>query len=532
MAHHGWVAVDPGMLQKAYRSPFGRLFPARSHQYNSHAISLLAGALGPLQAGGFPSKQAGTGLAAGFTFLGQFIDHDLTEFRVVTPELAFLEQNPIIGQRQQVLQDGGLTSTNGRTGSLDLDSVYGLLGGPDGALFDEKGYFKLREHNGVPVDIERLTDYRDGRRIADPRNDENKIIVQLHVLFERLHNKLHVPPTTDTLEDRVASIKATRAKVVRVFRQIVVKDYLPRVANPDIIQDVWSKLQEGKTFYQKMNRDVRNALVPRLELAGGKDVTGFDLRDVTAMPVEFAHAVFRLGHSQLRDSYKLTGSKGLRLFNTMTSGNAPQDPRDLRGNAKIDDDIVIDWKFFFGLRDHDGGEAQSGEPLDANLPASIFRLPPPSIGEPPISLAERNIRRGVDFGLPSGQEVAYALRSTYGAGIAVLSPDQVLPIGTVAEYPEIRDIDAGFAVDTPLWLYILREASEQAPTASHLGHVGSYIVAETILGSLYNSPDFDLAPLMTNYGVPADSSAPSAPAKWEDIFHMTQMLGFLAISGF
>lgn len=538
MAHHGWVGISPDIsLGKALQSPFGRLFPARSHSYSSHAISLLAGAFGPLQAKPGAAGSGKPSNPAGFTFLGQFIDHDLTEFRVVGPEFAFIPQNPTIGQRQRVLEDGDPTTTNGRTGRLDLDSVYGLLGGPDLKLFDAKGRFRLRDIGGRPIDIIRDFDYRDGRLIADPRNDENKIIVQLHVLFERLHNKLHVDAEDDDEEALRDAISATRARVVRIYRRIVLYDYLPRVANPTAVSAVGRRLATNNSFYQQMNRKVRNALEPLLDalssgvlherVPGGTAEAARDeiLSGLVAMPVEFSHAAFRLGHSQLLDGYQLNGAKGLPLFATGGAVGPGEERRDLRGNTRLDDDLLIEWRKFFG------GSAQEGAPLDASLPPSVFRLPPPTIGEPPISLAERNIRRGVDFGLPSGQEVASALDNVY-KDVPVLPAEKVLSEAVAYSYPEIVDVEAGITVTTPLWYYILRESEALEPNQSYLGKVGSYIVAETILGSLAATPSFDLQSALIDYESKV-VGAQTAPSNGEnDILTFAHLLRFLEESGF
>ncbi|MEH6692715.1 MAG: hypothetical protein V7774_16125 [Pseudorhizobium pelagicum] len=519
MTHHGWIPVAGKALPAALLSPFGRLFPARSLSYNSHAISMLAGAHGPMEetvvrdADGKPVVKDGkiqintvfkadakNPLPTGFTFLGQFIDHDLTEFRVATPELGILPQNPTLGQRQRVHEDGEPTATNGRSGRLDLDSVYGLLGSLDLHLFDDAGNFRNRKEGDIAIDIRRDVDYRDGRLIADPRNDENKIIVQLHILFERLHDTLHVPTSPgQPPEKRADDIETTRTQVVKIYRQIVLYDYLPRITGTDAILQVWEQLKLNKAFYQAMNRRVRDTIGPLLEelvdwfpLKDGRppqapqELDSF-LRELVAMPVEFAHAVFRLGHTQLLEAYRLqVGQPPIPLFFTGPVNQDPAPTQDLRGNAKIEPPFVIDWQNFFGP------SAANGRPLDPNLPRGIFRLPPPAVGEPPVSLAERNIRRGIDFGLPSGQEAARILGSVYG-GVDVLTPDQILDTDVMALYPELRTMDAGFAVATPLWFYVLQEAALKVPVEPHLGPVGALIVAETILGSLAASEDFDLA---------------------------------------
>lgn len=451
---------------KALESPFSRLFLKEEHRYNAHAISLLAGALGPMQENqtNQPGKPA---IAAGFTFLGQFIDHDLTEFRVVDEQMRLIERNPTLGVRQVVAPEENPTSTNGRTGLLDLDSVYGLLGEDEPALFDGRGLFLLgrepRSNHRGARDIQRNVDYADGRRIADPRNDENKIIVQLHILFMRLHNKIHETKGGNHPlgSDR---FKETKQLVQKIYRQIVLCDYLPRIVQKDMINRVKASLQEGTSFYQKMNRSVNQGLEAK--------------KAVVAMPVEFAHAAFRLGHSQLNNGYKINDQTSLPLFATL--GQVGSQAGDLRGNQAITAATEITWSDFFG------NSAQSGAPLDTTLPTAVFRLPQPAVAEPPISLAERNILRGVDFGLPSGQEVAVALRQNpnYGSIALVSGSDLGIP-------SEVLAIEPSLEVLTPLWYYILREAEVLNPQGSELGAVGGYIVAETLLGSLLAS-GFDL----------------------------------------
>ncbi len=478
---------------QANESPFSRLFPKEEHEYNAHGISLLAGALGPMQ------EQRGDatkpGIKAGFTFLGQFIDHDSTEFRVVDEALRIVERNPTIGVRQVVAPEENPTTANGRTGKLDLDSVYGVLGNDNPALFDNGGFFllgsELRRNSQGPRDIRRNIDFADGRLIADPRNDENKIIVQLHILFMRLHNKIH--------EGKVGNhplgsegFLDTKQKVQQIYRRIVLCDYLPRIIKPEIINNVVNSLRNGTSFYQQMNRRVNQALESE--------------EPVLAMPVEFAHAAFRLGHSQLLDRYVIRRGSSLRLFVTIPRKDKDLDG-DLRGAEPITDVNEIDWNLFFGTTGRDG------LPLDTFLPKSIFRLPRPAVTEPPISLAERNILRGIDFGLPSGQEVAVSLRSVYG-------PITVVPADQLGIPEDVLQIEPSLEVLTPLWYYILREAQVLNPDQPQLGEVGGYIVAETILGSMVAS-GFDIQAV----GEPRDE--PRAIGGVDQIASMVDLLVYL-----
>lgn len=108
----------------------------------------------------------------------------------------------------------------------------------------------------------------------------------------------------------------------------------------------------------------------------------------------------------------------------------------------------------------------------------------------------------------------------------------MLPPAVIDQYPELANIDASLAVITPLWFYILREADVKAGSHSYLGKVGSYIVAETLLGSLAATPGFDLPAMMANYTTKI-VSVQTAPATGEDdIATMVHLLKFLGEPGF
>jgi hypothetical protein len=345
-------------------------------------------------------------IPAGYTYLGQFVDHDIT----FDPQSRLDREND-----PDALVDF-------RTPRFDLDSVYGS--GPDDEPFqyvrDTQGLEMLIESNGFGDDD--LPRNSEGvALIGDPRNDENTIVSQLHLLFLRFHNKIGAQVAADAGVAEADRFEETRRRVRWTYQRIVVDDYLPRICGTEVVAQVWKEAR----FYKPANRPY--------------------------MPVEFSAAAFRFGHSQVRGSYRVSDAAGTHpLF----APGALADPlQDLRGFRRLPPHWTVDWSGFFPV----GGSApQRGRAIDTRLSPELFDLP-----DAGGSLALRNLQRGQALGLPSGQDVARAI-----GGLEVLD-------GAALGAPE----------PTPLWFYVLKE-SELAAGGRHLGPVGAVIVAEVLLGLL------------------------------------------------
>ena len=92
-------------------------------------------------------------------------------------------------------------------------------------------------------------------------------------------------------------------------------------------------------------------------------------------------------------------------------------------------------------------------------------------------LAARNLRRGLALGLPSGQAMASSF------GITPLTPAQ-LTMGLPANEIAILNSNAAILLKkTPLWYYVLREATI-INNGDQLGPVGAKIVADTFVRML------------------------------------------------
>src|SRR6266446_7712196 len=117
-----------------------------------------------------------SGIPALYTYLGQFIDHDIT----FDPASSLQKQN----------DPNALTDF--RTPAFDLDNVYGR--GPDDQPYMYAGQAFLsgdKLNGGDPKATDLPRNNGDPKRalIGDPRNDENAIVSQLQGLFLRFHNR-------------------------------------------------------------------------------------------------------------------------------------------------------------------------------------------------------------------------------------------------------------------------------------------------------------------------------------------------------
>jgi hypothetical protein len=148
---------------------------------------------------------------------------------------------------------------------------------------------------------------------------------------------------------------------------------------------------------------------------------------------------------------------------------------DLIGFGPIGDRRV-DWGLLFDVPGR--VPAQRAKRIDGQLPRSLIELPGAITGavedDAYRSLATRDLERGQGTGLPSGESVARYI------GAQVLTPDEVGLAGF------------GWEGETPLWLYLLREAAVHED-GDRLGAVGGRIVAEVLVGIVSADPESYLA---------------------------------------
>jgi hypothetical protein len=371
---------------------------------------------------------------AGTTFVGQFIDHDMT-----------FDTTSRLGVPAQPR-----ASPNLRVPALDLDSVYGVGPIGDALLYDPRDKAKFRlESSGRFEDLPRTAD--GTAIIADPRNDENLMLAGLHAAFLRFHNRAVDAVRAGGVSDAGQVFAQARRLTTWHYQWIVVNEILPSF--------------------------IGRPAVDAILRSGARRSRSDD--DVEAMPVEFQGAAFRFGHSIVRPSYRanLRGDNGVAFFGMIfdPAGQGQADPVDLRGGVRAPRRF-IGWQTFFDFRD---GEVRPRKRIDTRISTPLFNLPLGTIpdGSAPTSLPQRNLLRHVTWQLPSGQRIAEELR---------------VPQLSRRDFDELAGYGVGLERSTPLWYYILKEA-DVIGGGQVLGPVGGRIVGETIIGLMRGDRESYLA---------------------------------------
>lgn len=477
LAGHG----DPGM--------FGRMFPRLAPlAVADDKLRALADAMldaGPAGGGNNPR------VPAGFTYLGQFVDHDIT-----------LDLTSI-GDK---LEDPTAVE-NFRTPALDLDSIYGR--GPDGSphlyargpnngpsakLLIGKTTLGFQQDAadipGVfPNDLPRSPEGQ--ALIGDHRNDENLLVAQTHLAFMKFHNKVvDLLAASPTAPAPAELFFEARREVTWHYQWLVLHDFVERLTEDGIVARI---LNEGRQFYR--------------------------FKKTPYMPVEFSGAAYRLGHSMVREVYShnrvftpgglAPASLGLLFAFSGLSGGIVGDlaPDPLTAPtpiSKLASNWIIDWRRFYDFGNNPPGVTlNQARSIDPFIVKALHTLPGGA------SLPFLNLKRGVMLGLPSGQSVARAMEVTNPLTNAEISSGTD---GAVAKAQGLHE-------QTPLWYYILKEASVREG-GERLGPVGARIVAEVFIGLVHGDHESYLwkkGPAWT----------PTLPSRTPGTFTMVDLLQFV-----
>lgn len=330
----------------------------------------------------------------GLAFFGQFLAHDLTfestsKFRTYKDPGSFL---------------------NERTLNLDLDCLYGQW--TEDFLYDARDRNKMllgeiyRDKDHEWYDLQRNA--QEKAIIPDARNDENLIVSRIHLLWIEFHNCM-VELTKSHSYDKNIFAEA-RKKVIWHYHWIILHEFLEAIMLPEIYEEI---MNFGSKFYKHSS----------------------------FMPLEFAGAAFRFGHSMIRDINQINDDLQKDLFT-------------LGAFKKIEE--YVDWSYFFDLGD---GKMEFCKKIDTKITGGMHNIPfIPTDNKYERSLPYRNMKRGEVYQLPSGEDVAKRLGFK--------------PI-------EVKECKKIHMKGTPLWFYILKEAEELCDGES-LGPVGSTLVGEII----------------------------------------------------
>jgi hypothetical protein len=356
----------------------------------------------------------------GYTYFGQFIDHDLT-----------LDLTPLDAATRNVER-----TRNFRTPFLDLDHVYG--GGPNLSPFlyrsdsrpgEERfliGETRPTSMDGQDFPSSRNDLPRNSEGIAltgEPREDENLIIAQLHVAFLKLHNR-----TLDWLEGD----KAIRNNAQGRF-QIPVEFSVAAFR--------FGHAMVRNEYFFNENHDDARLYDDLLQLTG---TPGTARRAVPSLPADWVI--------------------DWKFFFLMEF-----EPHEVRHSSAIHPALAE------GLH-HLGQQTKLfNAPMMGPIPrsASHHKIQTKQESRLPV----RTLLRGARVGLPSGQCVAKKVGKQRPA-IRTITDDEI------AHGPHEKILKKhGFHQDTPLWYYILKEA-EVLQKGTRLGAVGSRIVADVLIKAL------------------------------------------------
>ncbi len=371
---------------------------------------------------------------------GGFCDDSAEEVAAVRAGDADIEAGwPFFGQfvahdltadRSPLARHAELDSlANLRSARANLEPLYGPGPATSPFLYQRNDPAKLLEFDG---DVPR--NHEGTATIGDPRNDSHIFMSQLQVAFIRAHNRLVDRLSAEGAADRDL-FETARRDLTWHYQWVIINEFLPQLVGSDLVNTI---LACGPRFYRP--------------------------EGAPFIPVEFADGAYRYGHSQIQETYVLRpGREAVRFF------------PDLMGFGPIGD-RTVDWALFFDVRGHQ--VAQRAKRIDGRLVSSLISLPEAISGEVSnsayASLAVRDLQRGHGLGLPSGESVARLI------GADVLSEDEIgLP----------RD---GWSGETPLWIYIQREAASRQ-AGNRLGEVGGTIIAEVLIGVISNDPESYLA---------------------------------------
>jgi len=409
-------------------------------------------------------------LPAEYTYLGQFIDHNL-DFDETAQPTANVSPSSL---------------TNFESFRFDLNNVFG--GGP---TVDPQLYASDHQHllvagtlrtpqadgfptvtgNGGVLDLARKS---TGQAIlVEPRDDETQILSQISAAFVAFYNNFI---------DQGDSYAQARQLTEDYYQEIVLTDVLPAYVGQSTI-DRYLTFGSG----------------------GAVHINTPDFPNASFTPIEFSVGAYRFGHSLVRNNYHIndifptttdiddnvaTFDLDHFQFGDLSGGGPLPRPNGASTTTCTSTSLCaqpnpaghqIQWKYFVPELDADPNDPgiNFARATQTDISPALFNLPAEAIPgcadvASPVcngsgSLIARDFARGNYDGLASGQAIAQAL------GCKVIPAPSLNPTH-----------DAVFNSGTPLIYYVLAEAEKANQT---LGCVGGSIVAQTFIQVLWDTPN-------------------------------------------
>jgi hypothetical protein len=418
------------------------------------------------------------------TYFGQFIDHDMTapifaaRPRKPTrePDTEYrLSDKVLLDELQQTRRPKSSAAVLKRVKNfwvepLNLQSLYG--GGPDDEDPDIRAMYtggslrlvkaahwtnaKLRQEGLKPDLIAKIDGFDIPRRskeplLADHRNDENLILSQMHCRMICFHNRVLA-----ALGGGKRNFEEARALVTRFYHWIILRDFLPRLLDREVLRQVVEEAQTGPLLAKRR------------------------------VPVEFTAAAYRFGHSMIRQCYDYNRNFGKEssfglmaelgmLFMFSSKGR-------LASGEALPSHWVAEWQRMVRPSD----QLFFSSAIDSFIANTMNELHRPH-GAPMYfrHIGTRNLMRGFMRRVPSGQKLARAMGHDPLPATALRLSDAHL------ESLEARDreliAESKYTSRTPAWYYFLCEAKAKH-NGQRLGPVASDIIARTIIGLMQRHP--------------------------------------------
>jgi len=422
-------------------------------------------------------------IPAGYTYLAQFVDHDIS-----LDSLA----------RRMPWENLDLSAVkNLRNPVFDLETIYGNEAEEDSPYLEANlPFLKLGQTSfdstskiQKPIAQDLPRNPAGAAEVPDKRSDENLLIAQTHVAFIKFHNA--IASEIGGSADKTAIYKEARRTAIRHYQYLILRDLLPKIVRKSVLDDV---LENGNRLY--------------LPDAGD-----------SFMPLEFSVAAFRMGHSMVRNKYNLNRIQKTNLSDLQAfTGNGSIIAR----TKKLPGDWLIDWNLFYNLTDWGNPPENFNFALKYNpeIASGLGNFLGAVGYKRASSVPALDLFRGRLFDLPTGQMAVRKLRE--------ILPDphkpEIVPALKIKEFLP-AGLEKVFGEETPLWFYFLAEA-RQFETEETLGTAGSRIVAEVFIELLKRSPHTILtsgAPTALNF--PADGER--FYGKADGAFTMAEMLNFI-----